>query len=174
MIAFLCLPKVLFHIAPRNSKMDTAHPGCIQLILQATRPTPHVSLRAWCKLAMSASSVKTRRAPSRHCREAEGLWSYIRLRPCTTTSTLPSPPGTVKQCWARAGVRSLLFFLIGVANTEQRYHSTITLTLTLTQRYHSTLCPYLHGPFVWNITTEAVPVLRCIPFKNSSTGDHSK
>ena len=40
----------------------------VQLTLHATRRTPHGSLRF--VLAMSAWSVKTRRAPSRHCRDA--------------------------------------------------------------------------------------------------------
>ena len=42
----------------------------MQLILPATRQAPHVSLRARCKQAMSAWSAKTRRALSRHCRDA--------------------------------------------------------------------------------------------------------
>ena len=42
--------------------------GRMQLTLQATRPTPH---GASCLVqAISAWSVKTRRAPSRHCRDA--------------------------------------------------------------------------------------------------------
>ena len=48
------------------------------------------ALRTWCKKAMSAWSVKTRRAPSRHCRDA-------RVHGHTTTamhgmSTPPNPP----------------------------------------------------------------------------------
>ena len=36
------------------------------------RLAQHLStLRAWCEQAMSAGSVKTRRAPSRHCRDAK-------------------------------------------------------------------------------------------------------
>ena len=46
----------------------------IQLTLHATRPTPHGASRL--VLAMSAWSVKTRRAPSRHCRGARVLRSY--------------------------------------------------------------------------------------------------
>ena len=42
-----------------------------QLARHATRGIPHVSRRkAWRKQAMSAWSAKTRRAPSRHCRDA--------------------------------------------------------------------------------------------------------
>ena len=40
----------------------------MQLTLHATRRTPHGASRL--VLAMSAWSVKTRRAPSRHCRDA--------------------------------------------------------------------------------------------------------
>ena len=45
-----------------------------QLTLHATLRKPHGASRL--VLAMSAWSVKTRRAPSRHCKECEGLWSY--------------------------------------------------------------------------------------------------
>ena len=41
----------------------------MQLALHATRRTPHVWLRAWCTSSMPASSSKTRRPPSRHCRD---------------------------------------------------------------------------------------------------------
>ena len=40
----------------------------MQLTLHATRPTSHGASRV--VLAMSAWSVKTRRAPSRHCKDA--------------------------------------------------------------------------------------------------------
>ena len=46
----------------------------MQLTVHATRRTPHGDLRL--VLAMSAWSVKIRRAPSRHCKGCEGLWSY--------------------------------------------------------------------------------------------------
>ena len=46
----------------------------MRLTLHATRRTPHGASRL--VLAMSSWSVKTRRAPSRHCSDARGLWSY--------------------------------------------------------------------------------------------------
>ena len=49
----------------------------MQLNLRAARPTPHGSSPL--VLAMPAWSVKTRRAPSRHCRDA-------RVYGCTTTT----------------------------------------------------------------------------------------
>ena len=53
------------------------YPGRMQLALHATRPSPHgASLRAWCRQAMFASSVTTRHAPSRHCRDANAYGSY--------------------------------------------------------------------------------------------------
>ena len=62
--------------------------GRMQLTLHATHPTPHGASRL--VQAMSAWSVKTRRAPSRHCRDA-------RVYGHTTTamhdmSTLPPTP----------------------------------------------------------------------------------
>ena len=53
--------------------------GRMQFTLHATRRTPHGALRL--VQAMSAWLVKTRRAPSRHSRDAS-LY-VIRLRPCT-------------------------------------------------------------------------------------------
>ena len=73
--------------------------GCMQLTLHATRRTPHGASRL--VLAMSAWSVKTRRAPSRNCRDAS---VYGR----TTTAmhdndkvyTALSPHGRErKACW---------------------------------------------------------------------------
>ena len=49
------------------------------------------------KQATSAWSVKTRRAPSRHCRDAKGLGRVTRLRPCMTMNTPPPPPA---PCWS--------------------------------------------------------------------------
>ena len=45
-----------------------------------TRPTPHGASRL--VQGMSAWSVKTRHAPSRHCRDARVYGHIIRLRPC--------------------------------------------------------------------------------------------
>ena len=42
----------------------------VQLTKYATRRRPHISLRDWCKQSVSAWSVKTRRALSRHRRDA--------------------------------------------------------------------------------------------------------
>ena len=58
--------------------------GRMQLILHATRRTPHGALRL--VLAMSAWSVRTRRSPSLYCRDGSMV---IRLRPCMTISTPP-------------------------------------------------------------------------------------
>ena len=48
----------------------------MQLTLHATRPKPHGTSRL--VQAMSAWSVKTRRAPSRHCRGAR-VYGYTTL-----------------------------------------------------------------------------------------------
>ena len=60
-----------------------AVPSRMQLTLHATRRTSHGASRL--VVAMSAWSVKIRRAPSRHCSDARVYG--IRLRPCTTMST---------------------------------------------------------------------------------------
>ena len=50
---------------------------------------PHVSLCAWCEQSMSAWSVKTRRAPSRHCRDAR-VYGYT----TTAMHDISAPPAT--------------------------------------------------------------------------------
>ena len=84
------------HTGKQNQSIRRCHPyarksasravlSVMQLTIQATRRTPHGASRL--VLAMSAWSVKTRRAPSRHV-EMRGSM-VIRLRPCMIMSTPP-------------------------------------------------------------------------------------
>ena len=68
----------------------------MQLTLYATCRTPHGASRL--VHAMSAWSVKTRRAPSRHCRDAR-VYGH-RLRPCMTICTPSLPPRSMQAMCA--------------------------------------------------------------------------
>ena len=72
------------HSYARKSASKPVH-GRMQLTLHTTRPTPHGASRL--VQAVFAWSVKTRRAPSRHCR-------YARVYGHTTTAThdMSNPP----------------------------------------------------------------------------------
>ena len=72
------------HPYARKSALQAVVSG-LKLTLQATRRTPHGA--SCLVLAMSAWSVKNRRAASRHCRDARVY--VIRLRPCMTPSSPP-------------------------------------------------------------------------------------
>ena len=65
----------------------------MQLTLHAPRRTPHTASRL--VLAMSASSVKTRRAPSQHCRDA---WVHGHTTTAMHDNEYPPhlPPTTVR------------------------------------------------------------------------------
>ena len=69
----------------------------MQLTLHATRPTPQGASRL--VQVMSVWSVKTRRAPPRHCRDVRVYGQYIRLRPCMIMSTPPSPSPPSCKSW---------------------------------------------------------------------------
>ena len=64
----------------------------MQLTLHATCRTPHGASRL--VLTMSAWSVKTPRAPFRHCRDVR-VYGH-RLRPCMTICTPPLPPRSMQ------------------------------------------------------------------------------
>ena len=85
----LCTPPPLPYTWQLSCAASKAVFSRMQLDHHATRRTPHASLRARGQ-AMSAWSVKTRRASSRHCRDAF-VYGHTRLRPCMISST-PSPP----------------------------------------------------------------------------------
>ena len=61
----------------------------MQLGLRATRRTPHAASRLL--LAISTWPVKTRRAPSRHCRDVWVLCSYDCGHACDSEYTPPLP-----------------------------------------------------------------------------------
>ena len=66
--------------------------GLMQLTLHATRRTPHGVARL--VLAMSAWSVKTRRAPSRHCRDAR---VYGHATTAMHHNEYPHPPASLPK-----------------------------------------------------------------------------
>ena len=88
------------HTGKQNQSIRRCHPyarksasravlSVMQLTIQATRRTPHGASRL--VLAMSAWSVKTRRAPSRHCRDANVYGHMTTAMPVSYTHlTLPT------------------------------------------------------------------------------------
>ena len=85
------------------------------------------ALRAWCKQCLP-SSVKTRRAPSWHRRDARiyGMQgsTVTRLRPCMTMSTPPPPPSLIS---GRVLDRMLTSWLQAAVSRrhQQPWHSAI-------------------------------------------------
>ena len=78
-------------LSSRNSTSQAVlTSNSMQLILHATRQTPHGASRSL--QAKCAWSVKTRRGPSRHCTDARVHVHIVRLPPCMAFRVHPPPP----------------------------------------------------------------------------------
>ena len=73
----------------------------IQLTLQATRRTPHSASHL--VQAKSACSVKTRRTPSQHCRDARVYGRAGTAMHDTKSPPLPLPPNVLYIGWVSVG-----------------------------------------------------------------------
>ena len=94
---------------PPGTSASRALLARMQLTLHATRRTPHGASRL--VQAMPAWSLKTRHAPSRHCRNARVYGhTTTAMHKLSTPSPLPSPPRTAA-------------FVVSAPNLRQRAHS---------------------------------------------------
>ena len=122
-------PPYSFEDIIHRKSTSRAVPSRMQITLYETRSTPHGASRS--VLAMSAWSVKTRRAPCRHCRDAGSM--VIRLWPCKMSSTSPRPPGpfdaVIYMPYARktALKAAVSMMQLTLRATRQTTHSAIAL-----------------------------------------------
>ena len=78
----------------------------VQLTLRATRPTHYGATRL--VQVMSAWSVKTRRTPPRHCRDAK-IYGHTTTAVNGTTTPPPPPPLVVEWSYFRVTIKTISY-----------------------------------------------------------------
>ena len=139
----------------------------LPLMFSSSRPfmrlAEHLTfqLRAWCKQSISAWSVETPHAPSRHCRDA-GVYGHAppAMHGMSTPLTLFTPP-----------LVTFVFFLLPTLGAPPRTVTPLPVrrlrlgggvvlhsnTYLVVIRRFNPLSPYVHAPYVVLITINIFP-----------------